>query len=121
MQTSTHTLSHHATFSSSINMYSGSEGTVEEKRQDVFKLNDEKKHTESIEKEKRPKKEIGDFLHAGKERYAVINSKVSSNHNQHIQFISVVSELGEEMLFVNSKVSSSSQNSVLILFLTIAL
>ena len=48
-------------------MYSGSEDTVEEKRQDVFKLNDEEKHTESIEIEKQPKKEIRDFLHAGKE------------------------------------------------------
>ena len=43
----------------------------------VIKLKDEEKYTESKEIEKRPKKEIvGDFLHAGEEML-FINSKVS--------------------------------------------
>ena len=63
------------TVSSSFNMDSGREDTTEEKRQS--KLNDEEKYTESLEIEKRLKKEIaGDFLHAGEEML-FINSKVS--------------------------------------------
>ena len=83
--------------------------TAEEKAKDVFKLDDEEKHTESTEKDKQLKKEIRDFLHAGEEML-FINSKVSSSRNQHIQSILGAFEPGEEMLFVNSKVSSSSRN-----------
>ena len=68
-----------------------------------------KRNIQSVEKEKRLKKEIRDFLHAGEEML-FINSKVSSSRNQHIKSISVAFEPGEEMLFVNSKVSSSSWN-----------
>ena len=40
----------------------------------------------------------------------VLDSKVSSCRNKHIQLISVVFEPGKEMLFIKSKVSFSNQN-----------
>ena len=65
-------------------MDSHGKDTTEEKSKDVFRLNNEEKHTESVEIEKRLKK-IRDFLCAGEE-VLFVDSKVSSSWNQHILY-----------------------------------